>query len=395
MYALLFTDRGMSAAAVSSLFVIWSVCSFVLEVPSGAWADLVDRRALLVLSAPIYAAGFAMWMVWPSYPGFAIGFALWGLSSALTSGTFEALLYDELAARGAADRYAELLGHATSAASAASVVAIAGAAPLFALGNYAAVGWISVAVALLHGVLAWSLPASPRTAPSDASSRTDDRAALDAPFVSRYLATLRAGVAEATTRPQVRHLLVIVAVLYGLTAYDEYFPSVAREAGAPSADVPLLVALTVGGQLVGGALAGRTARISRRAMTGAVATSGVLIAAGALVHHPAGFLAIAIGYGLAENAVVVSDAKLQDSISGPARATVTSVSGLAAEIVAVAIFATVAVGSSTLSTSTLLAIVTLPTLAIAGAVRRWWPDVRRRGASHVPAGDSSATGAGS
>ena len=159
------------------MFVIWSVTSFVLEVPSGAWADLVDRRSLLVLSGPIYAAGFAVWIVWPSYPGFALGFVLWGLSSALMSGTFEALVYDELAERGATDAYAGLLGLANAAATAASVAAIAVAAPLLAWGGFAAVGWVSVGVAVVHGTLATLLPAAPRSASADA---TRDGPAADA-----------------------------------------------------------------------------------------------------------------------------------------------------------------------------------------------------------------------
>jgi len=68
-------------------------------VPSGAWADVVDRRRLLVLSAVLLAAAFVVWTLVPGYAGFAIGFALWGLSSAIESGTFESLLYDELARR--------------------------------------------------------------------------------------------------------------------------------------------------------------------------------------------------------------------------------------------------------------------------------------------------------
>ena len=135
----------------------------------------------------------------------------------------------------------------------------------------------------------------------------------------------------------------------------------------------MLIALTVAGQLAGSAVAGRTARLSPTTMATLIAASGALLAVGALARHPAGFVAIAIGYGVIESAVVASDAKLQDSISGPARATVTSVSGLSSEIVAVAIFGTVALGSSWLSVSALLAVVTVPTLGVAVAVRRWWP----------------------
>ncbi|MGA9748109.1 MAG: MFS transporter, partial [Nocardioides sp.] len=112
VYALLFTDSGLSVAQVSSLFVIWSLTGFFLEVPSGAWADTIDRRRLLVLSAFVHAAGFASWVLWPTYAGFALGFVLWGVAGSIMSGTFESLLYDELDAHGQTVRYARIVGWA-------------------------------------------------------------------------------------------------------------------------------------------------------------------------------------------------------------------------------------------------------------------------------------------
>ncbi|MGH3926287.1 MAG: MFS transporter, partial [Pseudonocardiaceae bacterium] len=106
---MLFSDHGLSTGEVSSLLAIWSVTAFVMEVPSGAWADVVSRRALLVLSSLLYAAGFSLWTAVPSYAAFAAGFVLWGISGALMSGTFQALLYDELAVHGAASHYARLM----------------------------------------------------------------------------------------------------------------------------------------------------------------------------------------------------------------------------------------------------------------------------------------------
>ena len=357
------------------MFAIWSVTSFLLEVPSGAWADVVDRRLLLVLSAPIYATGFATWILWPTYAGFAVGFVLWGLSGALMSGTFEALLYDLLSAVDATEEYAGLLGWANSAALAATLAATAFAAPLHAWAGYTAVGWVSVGVALIHGVLAWSLPPAPRIEEADETTGFDGGTT----FFRRYVDMLRGGVHEATRRAPVCHLLIIAAALYGLTAYDEYFPLVAGEVGASTDEAALLVALTVAGQLAGSAVAGHLASLSRRGMTTIVASSGVLIAAGALAGHPVGFVAIAAGYGLMESATIVAEAKLQDVISGPARATVTSLSGLVSEVGAVAVFATIAAGASWLAVSTLLAIVTLPALGIAAAVRSWWPGPTRVG----------------
>ena len=69
VYSLLFADHGISASHISVLFIIWSTTSFVFEVPSGAWADSFDRRHLLVVSALVYAAGFATWMTWQTFPG--------------------------------------------------------------------------------------------------------------------------------------------------------------------------------------------------------------------------------------------------------------------------------------------------------------------------------------
>ncbi|MGQ4598804.1 MFS transporter [Nocardia sp. R6R-6] len=162
LYALLFADHGMSAGQISALFAIWSATSFLLEVPSGAWADTVSRRGLLVLSGALLTAGFALWTVAPSFPGFAAGFVLWGTSGALASGTFEALLYDDLAARGKAASYPGILGYTRAGAEAAVVVAIVAATPLYLYGGYALVGWSSVAVAAVHTVVALSLPTAPK-----------------------------------------------------------------------------------------------------------------------------------------------------------------------------------------------------------------------------------------
>ena len=366
----------MSAGAISSLFIIWSTTTFLFEVPSGAWADVVDRRLLLVLSSGIYAAGFASWIVWPTYLGFAFGFVCWGVSSALMSGTFEAFLYDELVAQSAESSYARLLGWANAAAMVATMVGIAAAGPLFAWGGYPLVGWASVAVALVHGALALSLPSAPRTESADevAEAAESVGAPESATLAQRYVAMLQAGIHEATRHVDVRHVVLIAAVLMGVSAYDEYFGLLAREQGAATADVPILMAVVTAGQVVGTALAGRTESMSRRAMAAMVLVAGAAIAVGALIGHPVGIIGVTIGYGLAHNAIVVSEARLQAVITGPARATVTSTMGFGAEVFAVGCYASFAIGSPWLSVGSLVAVLCLPLLGIAAAIRAWWLD---------------------
>jgi len=376
VYALLFADHGVDSSHISLLFIIWSVTSFVCEVPSGAWADSFDRRRLLVLSAVIYGAGFASWMVWQTFAGFALGFVLWGLSSALMSGTFESMVYDELVERGAPEQYPGLIGWAQSTALVANLAASAAAAGLFHVGGYALVGWTSVAIAGIQAMLAASLPVSHRArhAPHDegAVSGTEHAA-------SRYVAMLRAGLAESRHHPDVRRVLLLAAAMVAMTTYDEYFPLVARDHDVSTTVVPILIAVTVVGQAVGTALVGRTARMDGKVVAVMLAVGAVLISVGALVSPYAGFVAIAVGYGLCNNAMVVGETRLQDTISGPARATVTSVLGVLEEVGAIALFVCFAVGSRVLGFPDLVALLAIPAVFVALAVARWLPDARPRG----------------
>lgn len=373
VYALLFADHGVDSGAISLLFIIWALTSFLCEIPSGAWADTFDRRRLLVLSAGIYALGFATWLVWQTFAGFALGFVCWGLSSALMSGTFESLVYDELVERGARIQYARLIGWAQSTALVANLVASAIAAALFHLGGYALVGWTSVAFAGVQGALAATLPVSLR---ARRARHVEGAVVATEHAASRYVAMLRAGLTESSRHPDVRRVLLLAAAMVAMTAYDEYFPLVARDHDVATTVVPVLIAITVVGQAVGTALVGRTARANGRSVGLMLASGSVLISIGALVTPYAGFVAIAVGYGLANNAMVVAETRLQDQIAGPARATVTSVLGVLEDLSAIALFACFALGSRWLGFPDLVALLAFPAVLVALAVARWLPGAR-------------------
>ena len=363
LYQLLFTDHGLSAAEISTLFIIWSTTAFLLEVPSGALADTFSRRRLLVLGSVLSGLGFASWVVVPSYAGFALGFVLWGVSSALISGTFEALVYDELAARGAADRYAGLLGRARSASLVLNLAATLLAAPLYELGGYPLVGAVSLLSCLMQVVVALSLPEAARVATADETEEVDG-GARHGPL-GRYALMLRSGLAEASTSRTVRKAVALVALLGGFLAFDEYFPLLARDVGASTTLVPLLIAGTVAAQAIGGALAGPAYRRRSSFFGVALGLAAGLLAWGSLSGTAQGFVPIALGYGVMQLVIVVAEARLQDAIQGPARATVTSVSGLFAEVFAVAVYAGFALGSVWFSLPILVAGLTVPLLLTA------------------------------
>jgi hypothetical protein len=176
---------------------------------------------------------------------------------------------------------------------------------------------------------------------------------------------LRSGLAEAATSRTVRKAVALVALLSGFLAFDEYFPLLARDVGASTTLVPLLIAGTVAAQAIGGALAGPAYKLGGSTLAVGLATTAGLIAWGSLSGTSQGFVPIAIGYGVMQLVIIVAEARLQDAIEGPARATVTSVSGLFAEVFAVVVYAGFALGSMWFALPVLVAALTVPVLMTA------------------------------
>jgi MFS family permease len=345
VYALLFADAGLTTGQISTLFVLWSTVSFVFEVPSGAWADTWSRRRLYALGALLTAAGYATWTLWPAYPGFALGFVCWGLGGAL--------------AAGAADAYARVAGRGGTVAILAMLAATAVAAPAYAWGGYPLVGALSVAVAVTGGLLALGFPETPRREEADEYGG-----------VRGYAATLRAGLREVRGSRPVAWAVAIAALVPGFTALDEYLPLLVREAGAATVAVPLLFTLTALAMAAGSALAGRAAGLGPRRLAGLLALAAVLLAAGALTRHLAGIVPISLAFGILQLAIVVTETRLQEATRSGVRATVLSVSGFAAEVFALTLYAFVGAGAALAPVAVLFALLGLPMLGTAVAVRR-------------------------
>jgi len=335
LYALLFLDTGLSVAQVSLLFAIWSGVGFAAEVPTGALADRFSRRAVLVAAGVLQALGFATWLACPGFAGYAAGFVLWGLSGALASGASQALLHDGLADVGAEEHYARVSGWVGAAGLAAQVPAALGATLLFGAGGYALVGWVSVGLCLAAAGLATRFPQPPRHTDGDTGGDTDGPG---------YLATLRAGISEAGRGPGLRAALLAVAALSGLDALEEYFGVLAGQRGVATALVPVAtLAIPLAGA-VGAALGGRADQLPDRALAGLLAASLVLLGVAGLTAGPATLAAVAVFYGGYRAVVVVADTRLQRRISGPSRATVTSVAALGQETVCLVVYGLYAVG---------------------------------------------------
>jgi MFS family permease len=340
LYALLFLDTGLSEAEISLLFALWSITAVVSEVPTGALADRWSRRGALVLAGVLQATAFVIWTVAPGFVAFAVGFVVWGIGGALMSGTSEALVYDGLAEVGGEDAYVRVHGWMTAAELLVQVPTAFLASALFAVGGYALVGWVSGGICLAAGILALRFPEATRTVDDE-----DDAG------------TLRQGVTAALRRPGLILVVVAVALVGGLDAVEEYFPVLAADRGVAVTAVPVaLLGIALAGA-AGAALGGHAGRLRDRALLSLLAVSGVLLGAAAVLPAWASLTAVAAFYALYLAVLVVAEARLQDRITGPYRATLTSVAGVGIELAALLVFGAWAVGGAVAVAVVVLAVV--------------------------------------
>jgi len=316
-YTVMFTEHGMSAAQIGVALAAWSLTGVALEIPTGALADRLSRRWLLFAAQVFRGAGFLVWALWPGFWGYLIGFVLWGVKSALVSGTFEALLFDELKAEDRTHDYARAIGRAQTGRFMGLMSAALIASALAGIGNYA-LTLISSASSLVGAASALLLPRAPRAA---VAQRAD------------YMGVMRRGLVEAVKRPGVLSILLFIALMQALlAACDDYWQIFGRDVGLSRSQIALFVAALGAGQ-AGAAVVAHRAPLARSwALPVWVAAAGLVLTTAAGVFEPRLSVPLAVLFtAMCIIALVQADARFQHALSGEARATVASVKGFASQ----------------------------------------------------------------
>lgn len=100
--AIFFTDLGLTLDQFVMLNAVWAAAIFLLEVPSGALADTLGRKKLLVIASSIMVVEMGLLLVAPKDGGWVLLLLcglnrfLSGSSEAAASGADEAIAYDSL-----------------------------------------------------------------------------------------------------------------------------------------------------------------------------------------------------------------------------------------------------------------------------------------------------------
>jgi hypothetical protein len=317
LYVAMFVDAGLSPVEISIALLAWSATAFMLDIPAGVVADRAPRRLVLAIAQTGRAAGFGLWLLYPHFWGFLAGLVLWGFKSAFTSGTFEALIYDELAENGRAGDYVRVIGR-VRAVQAFAVLAAALCAAASARLGYSFALAASLAAIIAATAAALALP------PARQALSVGDKG---------YLVHLRAGIADALSRPDLRAIIGFGAlcVAFG-AALEEFWPVFGVKTGLSRP----LIAVFVGGQnaveAAASLLAHRAERWRREAHYAVMVLAGGLLTTAAILFTPWAMLLLAAYSGLLKMLDVVFEARMQAGVGPENRATIGSVKSFCAQI---------------------------------------------------------------
>lgn len=130
VFSILFLDFGLTLSQFAILNAVWAATIVLCEVPSGALADTIGRRNLLVFAGSLMVLEIALWAFVPRdnltllFWVFVLNRILSGMAEAAASGADEALAYDSLKREGDIEQWGQVLERQTQVQSAGFVIAM-------------------------------------------------------------------------------------------------------------------------------------------------------------------------------------------------------------------------------------------------------------------------------
>ena len=131
VFTILFLDFGLTVGQFALLNAVWAATIVLLEVPSGAMADIIGRRRLLVLTGLVMVVEIGILCLAPRggspllFAIFLVNRVLSGTAEAAASGADEALAFDSLKAHGLEGAWSTVLALQMRLQSVAFIIAMA------------------------------------------------------------------------------------------------------------------------------------------------------------------------------------------------------------------------------------------------------------------------------
>jgi len=226
---LFFLDKGLSFTLIGVLVAIREFSTNLMEIPSGALADLYGRRRVMIVSFAAYLVSFFLFATGAGFWQFALAMVLYAGGDAFRTGTHKAMIFTWLRHENRLDEKTRVYGITRSwSKMGAAVSLIPATACVFWLRDYAFVFYFSMIPYVLGIINFLFYPAWLDGPPRKASSGE----------VWRHLGgTMRMIIAES----RLRRLILESMTYEGMfKAGKDYLQPIVKQAALA---VPILVSL--------------------------------------------------------------------------------------------------------------------------------------------------------
>jgi MFS family permease len=202
IYPLFLHNRGLDALQVNLVLATYLIIVFAFEVPTGAAADLVGRKASFLLSCVLRAVAFGLYAVAESFSDCVVAELIDGIGTTLASGALDAWAVDGMREEGDERPVERFFARSQMLARAGMILGGLTCAYLAAI-DFAIPWWVAAGGFAVTGVVATvTMRESTRTATSGAPRR-------------RFLALVGEGFAAVHGVP----VLVLVCALTGASFF--------------------------------------------------------------------------------------------------------------------------------------------------------------------------------
>ena len=127
---LAFLEKGLDFTDIGLLIAVRELTTNLLEIPSGAVADVISRRFSMILSFGAYIVAFTTLGYASDMNLLYLGMVFFGVGEAFRSGTHKAMIFAWLRSQNREDERVKIYGYTRSWSKYGSAVSVALAAPI-------------------------------------------------------------------------------------------------------------------------------------------------------------------------------------------------------------------------------------------------------------------------
>ncbi len=320
VYAVFMQSHGMSDMQLSALFIILSVGTFMTQIPVTWITNKLGAKNAINLGQILKAIAFVLWLVCPTFIGFAVGMFLWGIQCAFFNVAFEGMLYDELRARRHHDIYARVLGTRYNISAVAAAFSAFGSLLMFVGYEWITLAsLISVAVSMVC-INRIQLRARRK------NGKTHFRK-------TSFMKLFRSGTKICIQTPCIFLMLILTLLVSNICYLDDYLSPIGVEIGLPVVYVGLVQFFALGCSVFGQTFAHRFKKVPDWVLYLSISIAGGLYIVFSIFYSVSGLWALGAAYALFAALYILLYSRFQDFLPSIYRSVILSLYSIGDNIV--------------------------------------------------------------